>query len=237
MTLRPMGEGLALLQIANPERPYLGEDLPEELSELLRAPGPEIRGIVMASSGDYFSAGAARESLLKGRATSYAARVPEAVLSCPVPVVAALEGHAIGGGLSLGLLADVAFFADRSLYGANFVALGFSPGMGSTVLLAESFGAPLAREMLLGGRMFTGSELAERGVANVWPKEEVYERAVRCAAEMTEAPPLTSRALKRSLAQRRLAAMRAAIEEEQAMHAEQFSDDSTISSISERYGR
>jgi polyketide biosynthesis enoyl-CoA hydratase PksI len=237
MMLRRLEGGLALLQIATPDAPYLSEELPEQLHALLCDPPPDVRAIVFASSGDYFSAGASRASLLAATATDYAARVPAAVLRCPVPTVAAMEGHAIGGGLVLGLLADVVLLADRSLYGANFASLGFTPGMGATAVVEELCGPALARELLLGGRLFTGSELRERGVPCVWPREQVKERALAIAAEMAEVPGQTSRALKRCLAARRLARIGAAVAEEQQMHAALFGDPSTLDAIACRYGR
>lgn len=83
----------------------------------------------------------------------------------PVPVIAKLKGHAIGGGLVLGLYADFPVLCASAYYSANFVALGLAPSYGATWILANRFGPGVASELLYTGRRVRGSELADRGVA------------------------------------------------------------------------
>src|SRR5207244_2774058 len=127
------------------------------------AENDEVRAVVVEGGARQFCAGANRDLLLRPDAdaaiNSLVGEAARLVLDIPVPTVAAMVGHAVGGGLMLGLGCDVAVFAEEALYTANFISLGFTPGMGSTTLLPELFGPPLARELLLTGRTMTGAEL------------------------------------------------------------------------------
>ena len=78
--------------------------------------------------------------------------LPHQLLEFPVPTIAAMEGHAVGGGLVLALLCDVVVAASERRFGLNFTDLGLTPGMGSTRLLAELVGHHFAAEMLLTSR-------------------------------------------------------------------------------------
>jgi len=222
----------------------MGPEWVERLSELLAQAGsdPTARVLLLEGGERHFSAGASREALLHTRAqegiTRYTARAPHDLLALPIPVVAAMSGHAIGGGLVLGLWCDVAVLAEESLYGANFMALGFTPGMGATTVLDEVFGASLARELLFTGRCVTGRELKECGVPlahAIRPRREVRERALDVAREMAEAPREALVLLKRSLAGRRRERLERALTEERENHALLFEGISTHQQIAARY--
>ncbi|NRA01988.1 MAG: enoyl-CoA hydratase/isomerase family protein, partial [Myxococcales bacterium] len=112
----------------------------------------------------------------------------------------ALNGHAIGGGLGLALVCDVRVANREAKYGANFVRLGLHPGMATTYLLPRLVGVPRGVELLLTGRIVTGAEAAEIGLANhaVAP-EEVLERSLEIAREVATAAPIAVRWAKRSI--------------------------------------
>jgi polyketide biosynthesis enoyl-CoA hydratase PksI len=235
-------EGVATVRIATDEDPWLGGDFMDRWDALARAVADdEAVHVVLIEGGlRHFCAGARQDSLVgRGAAqavSAYAAALPERLLAFPLPTVAAMAGHAVGGGLLVGLWCDAAFFAEESLYGANFAALGFTPGMGSTAVLEDAFGGPLAREMLYTGRLLKGRELAETiGRRRVAPRAEVRARALALAEEMAAAPRATLLELKSLVAARRRDQRGPALEREAEAHRRVFALPETARAIAERY--
>lgn len=237
-------EGIRTLRIATDAQPYFQVGLVPTLAAAVEALKADeaVRVVVVEGGRRYFSAGASRDGLLAvdtaGAAPSYAAEVPRILLSLPVPTIAVMEGHAVGGGFVLGLWCDIVVLAEESLYGANFMALGFTPGMGATALLEEVLGGPLARELLFTGRLVTGRELkAMSGMLThaILPRAEVRARAVAIAYEVEKVPREALMLLKQTLAARRHECLERAVKLEQAMHAELFAQDKTRLRIAERY--
>jgi enoyl-CoA hydratase/carnithine racemase len=237
-------DNVASLRVATDESPYLGGWFVPGLRDAVgRLQADEtIRAVVVEGGEHYFSAGASRTALLttepKDTFPTYVAELPRLLLSLPTPTVAAMAGHAIGGGLVLGLWCDVAVLAEESMYGANFMALGFTPGMGSTAILAEALGELLARELLFTGRLMTGRELKMAGsplAHAIVPRTEVRRRAIAIAQEMAEVPREALTLLKQALAARRRAVLEQALKEEQAMHAVLFAREETRQQIAARY--
>ncbi|GAB5543904.1 MAG: polyketide synthase [Sandaracinaceae bacterium] len=186
-----------------------------------------IRAVLLRGRGDVFCSGADRRTLgavARRELEPADAGLVRGLLKAPVPFVAAMEGHAVGGGLAVGLCADVAVLARESRYGCTFMDLGFTPGMGTTALLEDLVGPALAREMLLGGEALRGDALAAAGVRHVVPRAEVWARATELAARMADKPAAALRALKRALAERRLARHERARLVEALMHEICFAD-------------
>jgi enoyl-CoA hydratase/carnithine racemase len=239
-------EGVASLRIATDEQPYFEDWFIPALRnavERLRA-DDTVRVVILEGGARYFSAGASRSMLLStdDQTTDWRTSplIPRILLSLPVPTVAAMAGHAIGGGFVLGLWCDVVLLAEESLYGANFMALGITPGVGATVVLEEAVGAPLAREMLFTGRLMKGHELKAAGGSlahAIVPRAEVRRRAISIAQEIAEAPREALVLLKEALSGRRRAVFERATNEEQAMHAVLFAREETGLRIAERYAR
>ncbi|MFE5518638.1 polyketide synthase [Streptomyces virginiae] len=156
---------------------------------------------------------------------------------CPLPVVAAVQGHAIGGGLVLALYADLAVFSERSVYAANFMRYGFTPGMGATHILPARFGHQLGTEMLYTARNHRGAELRERGApVRVVAHDDVASTAHALAAGIANAPRASLELLKQDLAAPLLAATDAAIEREAAMHRTTFRLPEVMDRIVDGYG-
>lgn len=244
LTPRWVDDGVVSLLVSTDDAPYLDPSFVEHFSAALAviAADTSIRVVILAGEGRHFSAGASRESLIEARAkegiTLYTARLPRDLLALPVPTVAAMAGHAIGGGFALGLWCDLALLAEESLYGANFMALGFTPGMGSTVVLEEALGAPLARELLFTGRLVKGRELKAAGVPlshAIVPRAEVGHRALAVARELAAVPREAAVLLKASLAGRRRERLDRALADEQANHACLFGDPATRRRIDRSY--
>jgi len=234
------------LRLASEADPHLGAStllaLRTAASEATE--NEEVRVILIEGGARHFCAGASRASLLAAGASSaipnYALEVPRLLLSIPVPTIAVMQGHAIGGGLALGLWCDVAVLARESLYGANFMALGFTPGMGSTVVLEEVFGAMVARDLLFSGRLATGEELGRGGFggpAILCPRQECRERALGMAREWAAQQRGPLMLLKRTLAGRRRERFERAAAEEALMHEMLFRDPATAEHIAREHAQ
>jgi enoyl-CoA hydratase/carnithine racemase len=164
--------------------------------------------------------------------------LPTLLLSIQVPTIAAMAGHAIGGGLIMGLWCDIPVLAEESMYGMNFMALGFTPGPGSILGLEDTLGAPLAHELVLTGRLVKGRELKMNGCPlahAIVPRAEVRTRALSIAQELADIPREALVLLKQVLAERRGRAFREVVKDEVAMQKTLFSSPVTRAEIAERY--
>jgi enoyl-CoA hydratase/carnithine racemase len=170
---------------------------------------PEVRCVIITGRGKSFCAGADFRSNVQRNVEraqlpnerSFAMYAPFlSVLEIEVPVVGALNGHAIGGGLGLAVVCDLRVANREARYGANFVQLGLHPGMATTYILPRLVGLPRAAELLLTGRLLSGEEAAQLGLANyaVAP-DEVLPRARALAGEIASAAPIAVRLTKKSL--------------------------------------
>ncbi len=123
------------------------------------------------------------------------------ILDIEVPTIAAMQGHAVGGGLGLAIVCDIRVANVDSKYGANFTRLGLHPGMASSYILPRLVGLPKALELLLTGRLVNGAEAAELGLANhaVEGDEGVMEKAREIAREIAGAAPIAVRWAKQSI--------------------------------------
>ena len=127
---------------------------------------PEYKVVVLTGYDSYFCSGGTKESLLaiqegKAKFTDY--KIFQLPLDCKLPVIAAMQGHGIGAGWSLGMFADVVLLSEESRYVSPYMNYGFTPGAGATWILRRRSGQDLARESLLTAEHYAGSELKARG--------------------------------------------------------------------------
>ena len=126
--------------------------------------------VVLTGFGRYFCSGGTKEGLLsiqQGRTKFTDLKVFSLPLECELPVIAAMQGHAIGAGWSFGLFCDLPILAKECVYEAPYMRYGFTPGAGSTLVFPARMGFDLAAEILLAGQTYTGADLRARGLA--WP--------------------------------------------------------------------
>ncbi len=168
----------------------------------------KARCVVITGSGSTFSAGADfKAQIQRGEGTlpherSYAIYEPFlSVLDIEVPVIAAMNGHAVGGGFGLALMCDIRIAArGGAKYGANFCRLGLAPGMAISYLLPRLVGASKASEMLYTGRLIEGAEMAEIGLASrALEPADVFPAALELAKEIAGSAPLAVKATKRAM--------------------------------------
>ncbi|GAB3327980.1 hypothetical protein GCM10027565_16000 [Bordetella tumulicola] len=144
-------------------------------------------------------------------------------LSCPVPVVAAMQGHALGAGWALGMFADFALFSDESRYGSPYMGYGFTPGAGATLVFPARVGHDLARLTLLGAESYAGGELLMRGLSYpVLARQDVLPSALALARRIARNPRDRLIALKARGARPLRDALDGTFERELAMHEETF---------------
>jgi len=127
-------------------------------------------------------------------------RMVRAWRACPIPVIAAVNGAAFGGGCEMVLLSDFAYAAETARFALTEVTLGIMPGAGGTQLLPRAVGAARAREILLTGRPFGAAEAMEWGVVNaVFPAETLLDRALDTARAIAANAPLSTRQIKQAV--------------------------------------
>jgi enoyl-CoA hydratase/carnithine racemase len=172
-----------------------------------RADG-SIRSLIVTGTGACFSAGAdfkaglqRGDDALAPHERSYAMYEPFlSLLDIEVPVIGALNGHAVGGGFGLALVCDIRIAALEGKYGANFVAVGLAPGMAITHLLPRLVGVARASELLFTGRLVDGAEAQRLGIVNrALPASEVLPEAMALARAIADNAPFAVRAAKAAI--------------------------------------
>ncbi|MFI9834722.1 enoyl-CoA hydratase/isomerase family protein [Streptomyces sp. NPDC051913] len=122
------------------------------------------------------------------------------VARLPVPVIAAVTGYALGGGLELALAADYRVAADDAVLGQPEVRLGIIPGSGGTQRLTRLIGPSRAKNLLMTGRRVAAGEALRLGLVDeVVPADEVYEAALRYARRLADGPAAALEAIKEAV--------------------------------------
>jgi enoyl-CoA hydratase len=127
-------------------------------------------------------------------------RCYEAQINCPVPVIAAVNGAAIGGGLEMVLACDFAYAVETARFALTEVTLGIMPGAGGTQTLARATGEKRAKEIILTGRPFGAAEALQWGVLNaVCDKDALMPMALETAQRIAANAPLAVREARRAI--------------------------------------
>jgi polyketide biosynthesis enoyl-CoA hydratase PksI len=198
------------------------------------------KAVVITGYDSFFCSGGTREGLLalnQTRGDFTDANVYSLAFECKIPVIAAMQGHAIGGGLVMGLFCDIVVLSRESLYTANFMKYGFTPGMGATYILPSRLGS-LGQEMLLAAQSYSGALLEARGAPfAVLPRAQVLAHALELAMELADKPRLSLVTLKHHLNRKLREDLPAVIERELAMHALTMHQPEVGERISTLFGR
>ena len=237
-------DGIVVLHMCDEaDRNALSEPFVNELGAALGAVGtdPKAKVCLLRGLGDVFCSGGRKDMLRElaaGRVAATDIMLTRAVLEVPIPTIAAMEGHAVGGGLVLGLGCDLVVMARESRYGCSFMNMGFTPGMGTTLLLARAVGEHRAAEMMYGGQFFRGSHFATgTGVNYVLPRAEVLGKAMELAQRIAEKPRHALELLKRSLSLTKRIAFEQARTVESMMHEICFARPETAELIEDNYAQ
>jgi enoyl-CoA hydratase len=200
----PVNAGVLLLRLDRPrQRNALSGDLLRQVAAILIAAetDPTIHCVVVTGDEHAFSAGADIKEMQRNgfHAISNYARQSawNAIAHFSKPMIAAVRGLCLGGGLEFAMLADIIIAADDAKFGQPEITIGIIPGDGATQRLTRVIGKSLAMKMVLTGEPVTASELLERGlVAEILRAEQVVERAVALAKLIATRAPIAARLAK-----------------------------------------
>lgn len=199
----------------------------------------KLKVIIMTGLPSVFSAGANLDTLRQlcsGEVKPIDILLPKTLLNIPIPVISAMEGHATGGGLALGLCADIVILAEESRYGCSFMNMGFTPGMGITRMLEYFISPAIAHEMLYTGTFKKGKELKGKSSFNdILPKSEVIPHAIEIAQAIAEKPRESLIILKRYLSLRKRMIFEETLTIESMMHGLTFNKNNILQQIEENY--
>src|ERR1700686_769491 len=157
---------------------------------------PKIRCLIMTGSDVTFAAGADIGEMADAGPVEIMARNVQkywrTISDCPKPLIAAIEGFALGGGLELALCADIIVAGEGARLGLPEAKIGILPGGGGTQKLARLVGRQRAMLLLLTGRMFSATEALAMGViSEMAPTGQALARAIEIAQEIAAMAPIS----------------------------------------------
>ena len=195
---------VALIEIRRPPNNFFDIPLIKDIADAFESFDEDIyiRAVVLAAQGKVFCAGAnfgdgstldAHGRRPNGLGAGVAPLYIEGnrLFRTRKPIIAAVHGAAVGGGLGLAMVADFRVTCPEARFCANFTRLGFHPGFGLTVTLPAVIGKTKAALMFYTSRRVTGEEAYAMGLADVLvPQEDVRDAAIKLAGEISENSPL-----------------------------------------------
>ncbi len=184
-------EGIVVVKMEDRDaKNMFSEALTEGLEEVFRhiEQCSNYKVVVITGFDNYFASGGTKETLLaiqEGKVKFTDNKVYQLTMTCKIPVIAAMQGHGIGAGWSLGMFADKIVFSKESKYVSPYMNYGFTPGAGSTIVFQEKIGYDLAKESLLTAQEYSGGDLKNRGMSiPVMSKGDVLPFAVNMAKQI-----------------------------------------------------
>ncbi len=201
-------QAIATIRLDRPPMNALNAQVQTEIAAAAMEVGsdPEIRAVVIYGGGKVFAAGADIKEMAD---VSYAFMAADsrrlqdafaAVAQIPKPVVAAVTGYALGGGLELALCADFRVAGESARVGQPEIQLGIIPGAGGTQRLPRLIGPARAKDIIYTGRFVPAAEAREIGLVDqVVPDDEVYQAARNLVARYATGPAVALRAAKQSI--------------------------------------
>jgi len=205
-----MEENIAIIRFNRPKvlnaiNPAVVEEMKDALEKV--AANKAIKVLILTGEGDKaFVAGADIAAMrdftpLEGRAFS---RQGQDVLfqleALPIPVIACVNGFALGGGIEIAMACDFIYAADSAKFGQPEITLGVIPGFGGTQRLSRLVGKSMAKELCMTGVMISAQEAKDIGLVNkVFPKESLWEETMKVAKLLASKGKVSIRAVKESI--------------------------------------
>lgn len=193
-------EGVAIAGINRPPANALSRELIEEVNQLLDMVenDPDIRVVLLHGEGRFFSAGAdIKEFTEFSTSENFSALstrgqdVFEKLEVFPKPIMAAVHGAALGGGLELAMSCHFRYVSETAKLGLPELQLGIIPGFGGTQRLPRYVGKAKAAEMILTSEPISGTEAVQWGLANrAIPEEKLLEEAIKTAKKIAKKSPI-----------------------------------------------
>jgi enoyl-CoA hydratase/carnithine racemase len=194
-----ISDHIGQIEIQRPPHNYFDNALINQIADALEAFDRDaaVRAVVLCAQGRSFCAGAdfanrpATGATTEGGSSKHLYKEATRIFRTKKPIVAAVQGAAIGGGLGLALAADFRVTCSEARFSANFNRLGFHPGFSLTYTLPRLVGQQKANLLFYTGRRVSGDEAVAMGMADVLvPLAEVRAGATALATEIAQSAPL-----------------------------------------------
>lgn len=193
-----------LLRLNRPEaKNALNQEVRRLLAEHCTAAGSDdaVKAIILTGNREAFAAGADIKAMAEVHPVELMLRRNheqwQAIARCPKPIIAAVNGFALGGGCELAMHADIIIAGENATFGQPEVRVGIMPGAGGTQRLTRAVGKFKAMLICMTGQTFSGREAFEMGLASkVVPDAEVLDAALDIARTIAKMPPLAIRQIK-----------------------------------------
>ncbi len=227
-------DGIAIITLNRPDRlnaytPAMGNEVVEAFRSA--RDDEDVRVILLTGAGRAFCAGVDLEVLAESNAQAeeksegpalgeedFIRSFPLEMRDSSKPLIAAINGHAIGVGVTMTLPCDIRVAADDAKIGLTFSRLGILPGLGSTHLLPHLVGMARAQELILTGRIVLGQEACDLGLVQYSvPREDVIRTAMNLARQMAEADPSVLALARKALQEGPLLSLEEAMSNEQKL--------------------
>jgi enoyl-CoA hydratase/carnithine racemase len=203
-----VADGIATIRLDRPKMNALSRKVQAEIADAAAevSADPAVRAVILYGGERVFAAGADIKEMaalgypeMAGRSAALQASFT-AVAGIPKPVVAAITGYALGGGLELALCADFRVLGESAKVGQPEILLGIIPGAGGTQRLPRLIGPAKAKDLIFTGRHMDAAEALAVGLADkVVPDAEVYQAARDMVARYTSGPAIALRAAKQAV--------------------------------------
>jgi enoyl-CoA hydratase/carnithine racemase len=203
LTVELSRDNVATLEFSRPPNNYFSLALIKQIADACDtlAAGGDCRAVVLCSTGRVFCAGAdfAAGPELSG-AGLHLYDVAIRLFEQPLPIVAAVQGAAVGGGLGLAMAADFRIASPQARFAANFALLGIHQGFALTVTLPAAIGQQAALDLLYTGRRVNGADAVTLGLADELAEpDKVRDQAHALAARIAVSAPLAIRSIRATM--------------------------------------
>jgi len=225
-----MSENVGVVTFSNPPHNFISLQAIEEFQWAFKKldDNDHCRAIVLAAEGKVFCAGAdfsagQAEGINPNEVLSNFYAVAMTLFETKKPMVAAVQGAAIGAGFGLSLLADFRIACPETIFSANFTRLGIHPGFGMSVTLPRIIGVSNAELLFYTGRRIKGKEALNLGLlSELVERDDVLPSAIKLANEIASCAPLAVQNTKATMRMELAEQIRAANKREQALQMVQM---------------
>lgn len=194
---------IALVRICRPPHNFFDADVVAGIADQIESAALTHRVVVLHSEGRNFCAGADLHSAATSGFSRTGIHLYDEGLRLfrqPLPIVAAIQGKAVGGGVGLALAADIRVGTPDTKFDVPFAKIGTHQGFGLSVTLPEAVGAPMAADMLYTGRVVAGEEAARLGLLQrMVPAEQLLDEALAVARTIAAASPAAISSIRSTL--------------------------------------
>ncbi len=231
----------AILKVNRPKalnalNPETIRELSAALDEILE--NQEIRGVILTGAGDKaFIAGAdisRMPDMTPQEAEKFAEEGQKLTLKMeeyPLPIIAAVNGYALGGGTELALACDFIYASPKAVFGQPEVNLGIIPGFGGTQRLARVVGVNMAMELILTGRHIDANEAYRIGLVNKLVEDDLIGAAKQTIAEISQRGPLAVMYSKKAVRRGIELSIEAGLELEKALFGLVFASEDRVEGV------